>query len=365
MSKIYTGFLLLSLLAACGCAPDRDSFEGDPLFQPVLSRKEKKIHDFSQKLDNFLSDIDSRPIEIHSKIDPGSRIQIQKQARVADRSYLELLETELGPFLKKDKIKLKEVSDKSSLKSISIEYRLKKKGIRCEFVVSTPVKGRIVLIVDDVGYNLKNIEKSLSINIPMAFAILPFTPHARESALILEDAGFEIMLHQPMEPLADFLLDETFIRSADSNKDIRRIFRGNLSQLPQAKGVNNHMGSRATASQRVMRTVLTEVKRKRLYFVDSLTTPNSVASEVASDLGIVIAVRDVFLDNKNDREAVHNQLNLLPGIAEQNGYAIGIGHLRPITIEVIAENYRDIERRGFIFITPSELLRLLPGVLRE
>ena len=59
---------------------------------------------------------------------------------------------------------------------------------------------QIAVIIDDIGYDLRLVEDLMRIDAPIAFAILPYTPHAREAARLLHAAGKEILLHLPMEP---------------------------------------------------------------------------------------------------------------------------------------------------------------------
>jgi polysaccharide deacetylase 2 family uncharacterized protein YibQ len=110
-----------------------------------------------------------------------------------------------------------------------------------------------------------------------------------------------------------------------------------FARVPAAVGVNNHMGSRATRDPGLMLQVLTEVRRRGLAFVDSRTSPVSVADATAARLGVPHAARDVFLDNDPSPDAVRARLAEAERLARRGGRALAIGHPYPSTLAVLAE----------------------------
>ena len=74
--------------------------------------------------------------------------------------------------------------------------------------------------------------------------------------------------------------------------------------MPGAVGVNNHMGSAATADPRVMRAVARVLARRGLFFVDSRTTTATVAERVVREEGVLSVSRRVFLDDVATDDAV-------------------------------------------------------------
>ena len=126
--------------------------------------------------------------------------------------------------------------------------------------------------------------------------------------------------------------------------------------MPLAIGVNNHMGSKATEDGRLMSIILSRLKGKHLFFVDSLVTNHSVCRDLAKKLGVDFAQRDVFLDNKNTREDIERQFAQLARKAQRKGYAIAIGHDRPLTWQILKEQTEALERQGFKIVSIRELL---------
>jgi hypothetical protein len=132
-----------------------------------------------------------------------------------------------------------------------------------------------------------------------------------------------------MEPkeLPQKSLEEETILCKMSTLEIEQIVEKGLEKLRYVKGVSNHMGSKATENRRVMEVVLSVIKRKRLYFVDSKTTDSSIVKEVAEKLGVRFSKRDVFLDVKDDPQYINHQFDILIKKAKSNGEAIGLAHI--------------------------------------
>ena len=188
-------------------------------------------------------------------------------------------------------------------------------------------KPRLALIIDDIGVSLCHAKPFLELNVPMTFAILPRLPKSEESASLIHSEGHEIMLHQPMEPRDRGLSPGPgALYVGDEPTRISHIMEENISSIPFATGMNNHMGSRFTASSKEMYETLQVVKDKGLFFVDSLTAGDSKGYKTAKTLHLPATSRDVFLDNRVEEGAIVRQLNQLRGIALRHGHAVGIGH---------------------------------------
>ena len=139
--------------------------------------------------------------------------------------------------------------------------------------------------------------------------------------------------------------------------EIRDIIGRDLLALPYIKGVSNHMGSMAMEDLKTMGVIFGELKKKRLYFLDSLVSPRSVCSALANKMRIGYARRDVFLDNEQEPEYIRNQINKLKLKAKIYGQAIGIGHDRKVTLEVLKETMPALQKEGYRFVFVSDLAR--------
>ena len=205
-------------------------------------------------------------------------------------------------------------------------------------------QSRIALIIDDIGVAFCHARPFLELGIPMTFAVLPRLAKTHNLALQIHNQGHEIMLHQPMEPFqSDIDPGPGALYVGDGINRIAETMEENISDVPFASGVNNHMGSRFTTCQREMREVLEVLKSKHLFFVDSLTTNRSKGYRTAKTLEITTARRDIFLDNRHEESAILSQLHKLKRIAMKYGRAIGIGHPFPETARALktflSQNY--------------------------
>lgn len=221
-----------------------------------------------------------------------------------------------------------------------------------------PERGKIALILDDVGYDTAAARRAADLGVPLTFAVIPGTPHAADAAEYLAARGFDILCHLPMEPegFPDVSPGEGAILQSMSDGEIRERTLAMLRSIPHAKGVNNHMGSAATADPRVMGSVLGALRDEEVFFVDSRTTPRSVSIAVARQLGVRNAARDTFLDDDRSDAAVRRQLEVLARDAD-GGTAIGIGHLYPSTLRVLAQELPRLRARGYRFVRVSEAVR--------
>lgn len=215
---------------------------------------------------------------------------------------------------------------------------------------------QIVIIIDDIGYDDLRINRAMSIDPNLNFAVLPNSTRGAEVAERLNDHGFEILCHLPMEPRnANISPGENAVLTSMSDREITDATRSNIAAVPHARGVNNHMGSRATADRRVMTDVMRALPHG-MYFIDSRTGGRSVAADVAREQNVKTATRQVFLDDVQTEASVHRQLAELSATARTKGVAIGIGHPHDVTLRVLAREVPQLRAKGFRFVRASEVV---------
>lgn len=216
---------------------------------------------------------------------------------------------------------------------------------------------RMALIIDDIGRASCQARPFLELGIPMTFAILPRLRKTHDLASEIHGQGHEIMLHQPMEPFQSHIdPGPGALYVGDGVKRIAEIMEKNISGVPSAQGVNNHMGSRFTACQKEMNEVLKVLKSKNLFFVDSLTTNRSTAYRTAKTLEVSAARRNIFLDNRLEEPAIRSQLHRLKRIALKYGRSIGIGHPFPETASAIEKFLKDHNNSRLSFVHISQVI---------
>jgi len=227
------------------------------------------------------------------------------------------------------------------------------KGFRGE-----PSRPKISIIIDDLGNNIDLDLSVIELSLPLSLAILPSAPFTDAVVREATRKGREILLHQPMEPK-----DYPCVKPGSgalllsmNEREIRETLEKNLKQVSGAKGLNNHMGSSFTLDRKKMSLVLQELRKRRLFYVDSRTTKGTVAFEQAKRMGVPAAERTLFLDNNDDPEAIYRQIKDLLRVAKRSGAAIGIGHPYSQTIEMLRKHQERLKRE-VEFVPVSELVR--------
>lgn len=217
---------------------------------------------------------------------------------------------------------------------------------------------KVALIIDDLGYETAVAKKIMELEFPIAISILPFLQYSEFIAEEAKKNNQEIMLHLPMEPNnSDSDPGPGAIKSYMSEEEIRQAVRECILDFPHVIGVNNHMGSKITKNREIMEIVLEEIKGHNLFFIDSITTNDSIAYEAAREMEIKTAVRSVFLDNENDMEYIKERMLEVQETALREGEAIAIGHSRINTFYVLKRMIPELIKAGIEIVPVSELVR--------
>jgi polysaccharide deacetylase 2 family uncharacterized protein YibQ len=199
--------------------------------------------------------------------------------------------------------------------------------------------------MDDLGPNRKTAERVFKLNAPLTLSILPHETYSKWIAKQGHKLGHDIIAHIPMEAVTPQNLGKGALKTGMSSKDIALTLAGDIGSVPHISGINNHMGSAFTKDEKAMRAVIMELKKHRLFFLDSVTTGKSVAYKLAKDEGLAALRRDVFLDNDDDLRQIEVQWKRLVKIARKNGYAIALAHPRKNTVKFLQktlENNKEV-----------------------
>ena len=215
--------------------------------------------------------------------------------------------------------------------------------------VTPPTDGKkpvLAIVIDDMGYQQDNGMKLIDLDLELSFAFLPSSPYLGNLSRQAARNGRDILLHFPMEAASEMWdPGPGAVYITMNEKQIRAQFEKNIAALPIASGVNNHMGSRFTQNRNSMKIFLKMVKKYDLYFLDSMTSRNSVGEFLAREMGIPTSRRHVFLDNEQDVQKIIKQIRHLLIITEKNGRAIGIGHPYKETFVALKSMRSEIKNR--------------------
>ena len=217
---------------------------------------------------------------------------------------------------------------------------------------------RLAILVDDLGNDEAAVGRIAGWKFAVSGAVLPALPGSARAARDLEGSGKEVLLHLPMEPKGypGVRPGPGVVLTSQSEEEIARVLESDLASVPGAVGVNNHMGSVATADPRVMRSVAGVLFRRGLFFVDSRTTDSTVAREVAERAGVPSASRRVFLDDSPEEDAIRRQLAEAVSRARSEGSAIAIGHPHASTLAVLERDLPTLETK-LRLVRVSELVK--------
>lgn len=218
--------------------------------------------------------------------------------------------------------------------------------------------GKAAIIIDDFGGRDNETSRGfLSLDRPLTIAVLPGGGGSKEIADRAHANGFEVMLHLPMEPHNSLInpgKEAIFVKLTPT--EVRERVRRALESVPHIRGVNNHMGSKATENEGTMGAVMAEIKKRKLFWVDSRTSQNSVAYDVAKKAGLKAAQSRLFIDSEPDLEKIEAKLKRLYELATAEGQVLAIGHCRPLTLQVLRQTLPKLEKRGVTFVYASDLV---------
>ncbi len=219
------------------------------------------------------------------------------------------------------------------------------------------VKPTLIIVIDDVGYNMQELKAFLALPFPLTFAVLPGVDHSAEAAELAAEAGKEVILHQPMQALGGNNPGPGAILLGMSPEEAAEVLGNNLAALPQASGVNNHMGSAVTRNEDLMRGVLGLVKSRGIYYLDSLTAPGTATAALCRELNIPYWERDVFLDNTGDKQSILRALEEGKKAASSRGASVLIGHIWSSELaQTLMDIYPQLVEEGYSLSTISRYM---------
>ena len=220
-------------------------------------------------------------------------------------------------------------------------------------------KPKVVIIIDDVGTEMTHFTELMKLSEKLTVSILPGEKFSKICAEVAHQKGFEVMLHQPMQPKnnSDNHIGSGGIFVSMKPVIIEKILAENVSNIPYIKGVNNHMGSYATTKQDVMKATMKVLKEKNLYFVDSITSGNSKGYKIAKEMGVKALKRDIFIDTQSGYDYAVRQLKELRKLAKTKSVSVAIGHCRPDTIRALKNTLSEFEKDGIQISRVSEVFQ--------
>ena len=218
------------------------------------------------------------------------------------------------------------------------------------------VRGRLAVVIDDAGRDLTSQRVYEQMGILLTLAVMPNQVHTSEAAAEWAAAGLPVIIHQPMESVSGSGMEPVVLLTGMSDMEKRRLLSDSFRQIPQAAGMNNHQGSKATTDRATMDVVMNELAHRGMFFLDSATNTTTAADSAATAYGVRYARNELFVDNSTDVETIKSMIRKGARMAAANGSAIIIGHCRPHTAEAFRQVVPELRAEGIRFIAVSELL---------
>ena len=216
----------------------------------------------------------------------------------------------------------------------------------------------IVLVIDDFGYRNDSVsDRFLNLPVPLTCAVLPGHSQSASIAKKAIKSGKEVIIHMPMESSVSMTGEDEFkLKVGMTSEEIEWRLNEALKEIPEAVGINNHQGSKATTNGKVMGVVASVLKNKNKFFLDSRTSSKTVGEKTMRSVGVLTARRHIFLDNDLNIDNISKQLDKLVALSQKKGMAIGIGHVKANTIKVLEREIPILLEQGFEFKFVSQVV---------
>ena len=202
---------------------------------------------------------------------------------------------------------------------------------------SSAYASELAIVIDDIGYSLPRAERVMRLPGILTVGLLPFAPNTTEIARRAHAAGREVILHLPMQPQSareDEQENDTLTLDMSADK-FADILDAALRAVPHCVGINNHTGSLLTEHRESMVRLMRHIRHRGLFFLDSRTSPNTLAYKVAQEWQVPAAKRDVFLDHHLKLEAIEAEFKRVLNIARKNGQAVLIAHPHRVSLDFL------------------------------
>ncbi|WP_040976795.1 divergent polysaccharide deacetylase family protein [Necropsobacter massiliensis] len=202
--------------------------------------------------------------------------------------------------------------------------------------------GQLAIVIDDIGYRAREDAAIYALPKEVSVAIIPSAPYAEQRNRQAQQQGRDILIHMPMQPLSNQKIEPGGLTLGMSQDEVNRRVQNAKNIVSHAIGMNNHMGSAATADTDLMTKLMSALHAQHLFFLDSRTIGRSVAGKIAAQQGVISLDRHIFLDDSDNFADVQRQFNNALHYARKHGSAIAIGHPRKNTVAVLQAGIRHL-----------------------
>jgi polysaccharide deacetylase 2 family uncharacterized protein YibQ len=234
-----------------------------------------------------------------------------------------------------------------------------------ETVAAAPLDGKrriIAIVIDDMGVDRRHSARAIKLPPAVTLSYLPYSTQIIEQTDAAKQDGHELLVHMPMQPdRASADPGPDFLGTDMAPTELHDRVEKSLAAFTGYVGINNHMGSKFTCDRAGLDVVMTMLEERKLMFLDSRTSPASVAEDVARAHHLQTTHRDVFIDDDESPAAVAKQLRRIETVAKHGGSAIAIGHPKDVTLSALEAWLPTLKEKGFDLVPLSEVIELRDG----
>lgn len=214
---------------------------------------------------------------------------------------------------------------------------------------------QVAIVIDDIGYRATDAQV-LTLPKNVTYSFLPHTPYGKRLAVKAHQRNSDILLHIPMEAKNGKKMGPGGLHSSMNEDSIRASLQKSFDEIPFAIGMNNHMGSLLTEKLQHMTWTMQFLKERQHLFLDSMTTQESKAGNIAQKLGLTTLRRQIFLDNQLSPQYISQQFNKLIAVAKAQHQAIAIAHPHPETVTALRKLLPLLAENNVELVPISQLL---------
>ncbi len=224
-----------------------------------------------------------------------------------------------------------------------------------------PSPAIMAIIIDDLGHRYADGLRAVQLPGPVTCSVLPKTPFGRKLAIRANELGKQVMLHLPLEAKFGEELEPGGISLDTNQHSMQQIVLDDLDWLPFVEGVNNHRGSLLTRHPGHMNWLMGILASRDLFFVDSRTTPHTVALQLAAEHAVSATQRDIFLDHDINEAAIRLALTQAIEMALKKGSVVVIAHPHALTMEILEQAIPSLLLKGVRLSSVGEVIRYREG----
>ncbi len=219
---------------------------------------------------------------------------------------------------------------------------------------------KMAILIENFVYEANTIAiEYLSFPEPLTVAILPAEKFSARTAQIAEEHKKETVLLLPMEPLPQQYdkYKGSMVMIHYGDEQIRNIIAHAAAAVPNFSGVCNFHGAKVMEDSRALGIILSEVSKRKAFFVYTDISKKSVAAQLTKSMKIPNAPIQGSIDATATAEQAKEKLRRYSVTAEKTGKVLIKAQPSPAFIKALKEEAEAFKKNGIRLVYVSELAK--------